>query len=60
MWATHNPTKFPNLCRLHPNYAAMETAYKGRSSAEPTEEDLTLTELLGAIEDSYIEMDENE
>ena len=60
MWAIHNPTKFPNLCRLHPNFSAMETAYKGQNSVEPMEEDLTLAEALGAIEDSDIETDEDE
>jgi hypothetical protein len=70
MWALHNPDAFPNLCRLHPKYHALETVYNaGKDKAmdqgddddkKPTAADMTLEEALAAIEESDSEEDSEE
>jgi hypothetical protein len=64
-WSLHSPTSFPNLCKNHPNYAAMETAWKagggGSSAPEPgiSAADIKLDSALAAIEDSESESEED-
>jgi hypothetical protein len=61
MWALHNPDAFPNLCRLHPKYHALETVFNAgkdkvkAQQAKPTAGDMTLEDALAAIEDSESE-----
>jgi hypothetical protein len=62
MWALHNPEAFPNLCRLHPKYHALQTVYnagkdkvKEQGEKKPTAGSMTLEEALAAIEESDLE-----
>jgi hypothetical protein len=58
MWALHNPTAFPDLCRLHPKYVEMEAAHKakkkqgGAGGKEPTAADIQLSQAMAAIQES--------
>jgi hypothetical protein len=57
MWALHNPTAFPDLCRLHPKYVEMEAAHKakkqgGAGGKELTAADIQLSQAMAAIEGS--------
>jgi YHS domain-containing protein len=60
-WSLHNPSAFPNLCKYHPNYAALETAWKAstgdtdvrtKTNKDATAEDMKLSTALAAIQDS--------
>jgi hypothetical protein len=56
MWALHNPTYFPDLCRLYPKYSEMEAAHKAKKQGaaadqEPTAADIQLGQVMAAIED---------
>jgi YHS domain-containing protein len=63
-WSLHNPDSFPNLCKFHPNYAAMETAWKATSGdasggkAAVTAGDMNLDTALATIQDSDSEGDD--
>jgi hypothetical protein len=60
LWTLHNPSAFPNLCRYHPKYNELETAWKNKSTIdatpgdkpEPHARDMKLADALAAIEDS--------
>jgi hypothetical protein len=57
MWALHNPTAFPDLCRLHPKYTEMEAAHKAKNQGAaagkvPTAADIQLSQALAAVEES--------
>jgi hypothetical protein len=57
MWALHNPTSFPDLCRLHPKYTEMEAAHKAKKQGATTDKDpmaadIKLSQAMAAIEDS--------
>jgi hypothetical protein len=65
MWALHNPTAFPDLCRLHPKYTEMEAAHKakkrgGAGSKEPTAADIQLSQAMAAINNSETEESDEE
>jgi hypothetical protein len=64
-WALHNPTSFPNLCKNHPEYAAMETAWNasgagasGGATPPLTAADIKLESALAEIEDSDSESED--
>jgi glucan-binding YG repeat protein len=57
MWALHNLTAFPDLCRLHPKYTEMEAAHKAKkrgaaAGKEPTVAGIQLSQAMAAINDS--------
>jgi hypothetical protein len=65
-WSLHNPEAFPNLCKFHPNYAAMEKAWKatgddasGGKPAAATAGDMKLEHALAAIQDSDSETEDD-
>jgi hypothetical protein len=55
-WSLHNPNAFPNLCKRHPNYSALEAAWTASGSgangaAKPTAADIQLDSALAEIEE---------
>jgi YHS domain-containing protein len=57
-WTLHNPDSFPNLCKGHPNYAAMEAKWKASGGGEAAESseavsaaDIKLESALAAIDE---------
>jgi hypothetical protein len=64
-WTLHNPNAFPNLCKRHPKYSEMKTAWEARgddqgaqAAAEATAEDIQLESALAAIDEDYKSDDE--
>jgi hypothetical protein len=60
MWALHNPTAFPDLCRLHPKYKEMEAAHKAKKGGaagnkDPTAANIQLSQAMAAIDESESE-----
>jgi hypothetical protein len=65
MWALHNPTAFPDLCRLHPKYKEMEAAHKAKKGGatggkDPTAADIQLSQAMAAIDESDSEHSEDD
>jgi hypothetical protein len=65
MWALHNPTPFPDLCRLHPKYTEMEVAHKAKKRGatggkDPTAVDIQLSQAMATIGDSGSEVSDDE
>jgi hypothetical protein len=65
MWALHNPTTFPDLCRLHPKDTEMEAAHKAKKrratgGKDPTAADIQLSQAMAAIDDSASEVSDDD
>ena len=63
-WTLHNPHSFPNLCKLHPNYSTMESAWKekgggaGGTESQVSAADIKLNSALAEIDESESESDD--
>ena len=64
MWTLDNPSAFPNLCKCHPNYLALQAAWTASGGTDKKKEesvtaaDIQLDSALVEIEESDLEPDD--